>query len=228
MAMDIKTIIQSSSKPENQNTRFSQNEDMGYFPAPSSNKPDTFEWHNKVPFSWKQIFWGATIPILFLLIGYGVDNLTVIKYRPWIAIPIIISVQIIFFMGLVLYSVLVCKKQGYWPLIRYRSLSSILIKFFKSFLLFLLVNFIIGITSYIIVTLLRLKIDEIEFVQIASYGPNSLVLILLLFFGFTISPIIEELFYRGFLYNALKTKTSILIATILQSAFFRNPQMRIG
>jgi len=193
---------------------------MGNFSAPSSNEPDPFEWHNKVPFSWKQIFWGATIPILFLLFGYGVDNLSIIKYRPWIAIPIIISVQIIFFLGLVLYSVSACKKQGYWPLIRFGSLSSILINFFKSFLLFLLVGFIIGITSYIIVTIFRLKIDQIEFVQIASYGPNSLVLILLLFCGFTISPITEELFYRGFLYNALKTKTSILIATIIQSAIF--------
>jgi len=218
--MDIKTIIQSSSKPDNHYTRVSHNEDTGSFSAPSSNEPDPFEWHNKFPFSWKQIFLAATIPIIFLLFGYGVDNLTVIKYRPWVAIPIIISGQIIFLLGLVLYSVLVCKKQGYWPLMHFGSLSSILNIFFKSFLLFLLVGFIIALTAYIIKTILKLNIEQEFFVQIASYGPNSLVLILLLFFGFTISPITEELFYRGFLYNALKTKTSILIAAITQSAIF--------
>lgn len=220
MDMDVMIIIPSSLKPDSQHIRLPHNEGMGYSASPSNEEPDTFGWPNKTPFSWKQIVWGATIPISVLIFYYGVHNLTFIQYRPWIAIPSNISLQIIFIIGLVLYSVSVCKKQGYWPLIRFGPISSIISNFLKSCILFLLVGFTIGIIWYIIKTIFSLKIEKAEFVKIASYGPSSLVLILFLFFGFTILPFIEELFYRGFLYNALKTKTTIFIATIIQSALF--------
>ncbi len=51
-------------------------------------------------------------------------------------------------------------------------------------------------------------------------APNSYVLIVILITGIAIAPLCEELYIRGFLYNALKTRFPMLIAVLLQAAIF--------
>jgi membrane protease YdiL (CAAX protease family) len=45
-------------------------------------------------------------------------------------------------------------------------------------------------------------------------------ILLILLFAFTLAPVAEEIFFRGFLQNALRSRVSVVRATLLQSATF--------
>ena len=57
--------------------------------------------------------------------------------------------------------------------------------------------------------------------QFFDVAPGNIWLIIsFLISGFTFSPISEELFFRGFLYNALKSRLPILPASLIQASIF--------
>ncbi len=56
--------------------------------------------------------------------------------------------------------------------------------------------------------------------RFADYSPGSYVMALFLVLGFTLFPLVEELYYRGYLQNALKTRVPLLPAILLQGLVF--------
>jgi membrane protease YdiL (CAAX protease family) len=192
----------------------------GNYSPPVNNDSEFFKWPNKLPFSWKQIFFGLIIPFLFLFCSYSLQIFTFLQCRPWTANQLSILLQILFFMSLFLYSILVCKRQGYWPLFHFGGSSSILANFIDSILILLLLLFTVFLPYRILEKIFKLYTDKIYFLYIFSYHFNSIFVFIPLILGFTIAPFFEELFFRGFLYNAFKTKTSIFIAVIFQAAVF--------
>jgi len=51
-------------------------------------------------------------------------------------------------------------------------------------------------------------------------SPNHMFVYLLLLFSFTFAPIAEELFYRGFLYNAFRARMPFVVAALAQCVLF--------
>jgi tetratricopeptide (TPR) repeat protein len=54
----------------------------------------------------------------------------------------------------------------------------------------------------------------------AYSAPNSLLVIALLIFSFLVFPVVEELFFRGFVYNALKRRVPVIVAAVIQAFIF--------
>jgi len=53
-----------------------------------------------------------------------------------------------------------------------------------------------------------------------AQSPNRTVVYLTLIFMFTVAPVAEELFFRGFLYNAFRARMPLLVAALAQSLIF--------
>jgi len=60
-------------------------------------------------------------------------------------------------------------------------------------------------------------------VEAARRAPNSLLLLLMLLLGMTVTPVAEELFYRGFLYNVLKIRVHRVAAAAVAALLFVIP-----
>jgi membrane protease YdiL (CAAX protease family) len=178
----------------------------------------TFAWPDKVPFSWTHILFGLSIPFLFLFFSYALHIPIFIQCRPWLGWQILILLQIVSFIVLFFYPIIICKRQGYWPLFYFGGISDTLANLIDSVLLFLLLAFFIFVPIFILKMVL--KLDNLPSFYIFSDYSNGIFVIIFIIFGFTVSPFAEELYFRGFLYNALKTKTSIIIALISQAAVF--------
>ena len=56
--------------------------------------------------------------------------------------------------------------------------------------------------------------------KLAEYAPKNLYFMLFLAFCVTFGPIVEEIFFRGFLYNALKIHFPVIFAAIVQATVF--------
>jgi len=170
----------------------------------------------KTPWPVNDIAFGILIPIAF----YGFAHLDLLKHQPWIALPFYISIYILQNIVLFLYPLYICKKRGSWPLLQLGS-SSILIKeFLKSIPIVLLIMLVIGLIGFLLEVILKREIATPGVWQWATNAPNSILLVAVLILAFTLGPVVEEIFFRGFLYNGLKTRFPVLIAASFQAVIF--------
>ena len=173
----------------------------------------------QVPFPLKNIIWGIAIPAIITLIYIFLFRLDFIRYRPWIAQHIAwAGILLQQFTVVVVYFVL-CRKKKSWHLFHSQSFPKILVEFLVSF----------SVAAFILLTLglvaLALKQIKIEMptdrvLQGLRLASNSYVSIVALITAIAIAPLCEELYVRGFLYNALKTRFPMLIAVLLQAMIF--------
>lgn len=168
----------------------------------------------------RYIILGLLLPLSFWFWGFIANQIDFIKYMPWIAVPIAFITEYLFFIGIMIFAVIACKKLLFWPLIESESFRETSKSFVKQLLLFIPIRFAIGLIVLIIGAVLNKSIEESHFMRFAAYGPNNWTVIIFLFTGFTIWPVVEEFFFRGFLYNALKTRTSLGFAVIIQAVIF--------
>jgi membrane protease YdiL (CAAX protease family) len=172
------------------------------------------------PWPLKDIFYGFSIPLAFFVIIYTLDHINSIRYRPWIAGPFSIALGISAYIGLFLCSVHICRKRGLWPLVVSMSGFELCKEFIKSLLALLLIMLAVGLVGNLLSMILKTPIEQPKIWQWISYAPNSYVIVTFLIMGFTIAPVVEEIFFRGFFYNALKTRFPIFLAAIIQAVFF--------
>lgn len=172
------------------------------------------------PWPFRDILVGFSIPLAFLVITYALDHINAIRYRPWVAGPFFFALGILTYVILFSYSLHVCKKRGIWPLVVPMSALEICREFIRSFLFFLLIALVIGLTGQLISRIFNTAIEQPKVWQWISYAPNSYLIAAFLVIGFTIAPVVEEIFFRGFLYNALKTRFPVFLAITIQGVFF--------
>lgn len=170
----------------------------------------------KEPWPSKDIALGILIPISFWAFGY----LNLLTYKPWVAVPFYFSLDMFCEIIMVLYSIYVCRKRGFWPLFQLMSAPRVLKEFLKSLPIALLIMVGIGLTSVLLEVVLKKDIGTPGVWKWATYAPNSILLIIILVLAFTLGPIVEEIFFRGFLYNGLKTRFPSLMAASFQAAIF--------
>lgn len=181
----------------------------------------------KSPWPIRDIIFGISIPILFLILGYVFNHLDQIRYRPWLVMPLSFTLLILNFISLILYSIYIFRKHNYDPHyvpliipLPFSKVRKVLKELLSSFFIFLLIGLIIGLIAKLISILLKTRITTPEVWEWATYAPNSNFLILVFIISFTVGPVCEEIFFRGFLYNAMKTRTSVVVAAIFQAALF--------
>ncbi len=172
------------------------------------------------PFPIKYILLGISFPIIFVMIEFALDQWTLINYRPWLSGYVVFSFQWLLFISMLIFAVTVCKKHRYWPLFQIKPFSQVQSEFLNSLLLLIPTTLIIGLSIGIAEMLLGETSGISQFRKMASFGFNSWYLVFTLVLGFTVGPVIEEIFFRGYLYNALKSRTSLFIAIILQATIF--------
>ncbi len=174
----------------------------------------------KVPFPLKNIILGVAIPAAITLIYIYLFRLEFIRYRPWIAQHILWTGILVQQLSLILLYYVLCRKKKSWNLFRSQSFGKILIEFLVAFLVAVILLLFTGLIALTVKWIFKIEMPTDKIMQGIKLAPNSYVLIVILITGIAIAPICEELYIRGFLYNALKTRLPVLIAVLLQAAIF--------
>lgn len=184
--------------------------------------PETLEGNalnksDKTPWPLKDMIFGASIPVLFLILSYVLYEIDQVRYRPWLLPPFYFFLTVLSDLSLFLYSVYILRRRNFGILFSPVGAPYIFKELLKSFFILFLISLPIGL----VITLIEM-ISKTEFTtpETWKYLPNSFFSLFILFFGFTLGPVCEEVFFRGFLYNALKTRVSTVGATLTQAAFF--------
>lgn len=168
----------------------------------------------------RDIVIGLVILLLFGGVSYGLWSLDQFKYRFWISRPAWYALFALEEAYFLLYPLYVFRERGFNPLLLPVSVGKIVREFFISFFLALLISIAIGLIIRLLAFLFETQATPPEFLQQLRFAPNSILLIVTFTLGFTITPLAEELFFRGFIYNALKSHSSVGIAMVVQAAFF--------
>ena len=163
---------------------------------------------------------GVSIPAFLYIFGYALLHFDAIIHRPWIAGPFYFVCWVASFLILLVFAIYVCKKRGFWPLVRPVPATELLKGLLSSFVIALLINIIAGYLVKLLSVAVKMEIIAPKAWQYAKYAPSSTTLVGILIFSFTLGPLVEEVFFRGFLYNALKTRVSLAIAATFQAALF--------
>jgi membrane protease YdiL (CAAX protease family) len=174
----------------------------------------------KAPFPLKNIILGIAIPTAITLIYISLFRLDFIRYRPWIAQHIAWTGILLQQFSLILLYFVLCRKKKSWHLFRSQSFPKILIEFLVAFLVAVIILLVMGLIALTVKWIFKIEMPTDTIMQGMKLAPNSYVLIVILITGIAIAPICEELYAKGFLYNAFKTRFPVLIAVLLQAAIF--------
>jgi membrane protease YdiL (CAAX protease family) len=174
----------------------------------------------KVPFPLKNIILGVSIPAAITLIYISLFRLEFIRYRPWIAQHILWTGILFQQLSLILLYYVLCRNKKSWNLFRSQSFGKILIEFLVAFLVAVILLLFTGLIALTVKWIFKIEMPTSVIEQWAKLAPNSYIVIVLLITGIAVAPLCEELYVRGFLYNALKTRVPMFIAVLLQAAIF--------
>lgn len=166
-----------------------------------------------------EIFIGIFLPSLIIAVSALVRTLF-LQTRPWIQGYATFFMLIFFDLVLLFYAVAVCRRRGIWPLFRRASAQERLSMLFSSLLLAVGINFLMGATHLLLQKMLNRELQMPDYAALATSGPNSLLSLILILTGFTVVPVLEEIYFRGFLYNALKSRLSRFFSAALTSILF--------
>ncbi|MHC4620031.1 MAG: CPBP family glutamic-type intramembrane protease [Planctomycetota bacterium] len=163
---------------------------------------------------------GIALPIFSWTVMYLLSLSSWIKYRPWVGGPLGFTLYMSAIAAMLVYSIYFCRKYGLFPLFRFRPSRKLL----KDVIHCVPLLLILGCVLWLVRTLIRVIFEaEVQTPQSwawVTYAPNSILLLSFLILGFTIIPIVEEVYFRGFIYKALKIRAHVWIALVVQALVF--------
>ncbi|MGD2079601.1 MAG: type II CAAX endopeptidase family protein [Nitrospirota bacterium] len=130
------------------------------------------------------------------------------------------AVVVLSLSSLILYALFQCKKGRLWPVFERTALRKLAKEFVVSSWYMFLILLVCGALLFIPALILKPGMGRPEALGDIGTASNSGVFIALLVTAITVGPLAEELFFRGFLYNALKSRLSVAWAGGLQSLAF--------
>jgi|GEM_PF-2437110 len=139
---------------------------------------------------------------------------------PWKAQAFELAVIVTSLISLVLYSVYSCRKSRLWPMFRKTSLKALGKEFIVSSWYMFVMLLVCGILLLIPALILQPGMNRHEIFTGTGIESDTALTVALLIVVMTLGPFAEELFFRGFLYNALKSRLSIGTAATLQALVF--------
>jgi membrane protease YdiL (CAAX protease family) len=180
----------------------------------------TPESNEKGPWPWRHIAIGMAIPLVLLALWSIVAYSGLFRYRPWTIMPAGLAYLAAAQISFILYSIYVFRKRGFRPLSFPASVSGALREFGISILYFLSIGLLVGLTVKAMELILGTEAPDPLKNAWFGHATSSTTVIVFLVMCFTVVPISEELFFRGFLYNALKSRLSVVVSVIVQAGFF--------
>jgi membrane protease YdiL (CAAX protease family) len=169
----------------------------------------------KATWSFRETSVGILILILFCLIPY----FHFFRYKPWIGLPLNFALFCGGELCLALYSFHIFWKYRFSPSIRpsYPSIVMEAVELLSlSFPLVISCAVIVGVLAKISGT----RIEPSHWVWFPAVIPNKTLVLIILLLAFTLGPVAEEIFFRGFIYSWLRTRFSIFLAISFQAVAF--------
>lgn len=167
----------------------------------------------------RELFLGIALPLLLIPASGYIYYFSLLK-MPWNLDYINFFMLVLADLGLFLYALTICKKRELWPLFHSISLIKAPSMLFKAFVIASVTKFFVAVTSVLLEWIFKLELQRPDYSGLVTSAPNGLLAVFLVVEGFTITAVLEELYFRGFLYNALKTRLPILAAAVLQAIIF--------
>ncbi len=130
------------------------------------------------------------------------------------------ALVILSLLSLILYALYQCKKRRLWPLFERTALPKLVKEFVVSSWYMFLILLVCGAILFIPALILKPGMSRPEALSDIDTASNNVIFMAFLITAITVGPVAEELFFRGFLYNALKSRLSVAWAGALQSLAF--------
>ena len=178
-----------------------------------------FENLNPAKWPFNDIILGISLPVFIIIYNIFEGYLTAF-FSPVSGFIFFITIFILSSAIMLIYPIYTCKKRQFWPLFSFTNIENILKEIGTSFLYWLLIGIILGLILGIIKIALNIPDQQSFLVRFVSNIPNSAILVVIILYVSILGPIIEEIFFRGFLYNSMKTHFPVWMAMIFQAAFF--------
>lgn len=169
-------------------------------------------------------------PAQYIYLGLGILLLSVtipyiFPFTPLVLKPNLygyfIFISTVIFEAILIIFTLVVLKQRQIPLLLGKMSPSFILKEILRDLYSLLLILLAFIPIGIILYFLFKETSSFDNWNFLKYTPvNFSIIVAFLISSFTLGPVAEELFFRGFLYNALKSRLRIPIATLIQALVF--------
>ncbi len=183
-------------------------------PAVQTESPKNAVW------SIRDIALGISLLITYELIILFVLDSNSLRYRPWISTHFTFALEIVLFSSLFGYSYHICKKRNFWPLSSAIHFSKVVKEAFRGLLYVLLLCLVIGSAEKLIEFSFKATRSANPLIQWLKNDPNTYLTVSILIMSITIGPIAEEFFFRGFLFNAFKSRLPLWLATCGQAILF--------
>lgn len=209
------SILQSTSQSNkkripSKNERTKTTKDISTGPFKNLNPP-------KWPFN--DIICGISLPVFIIIYNMLAEYLRP-SFSPVFGFIFFISIFILSIAIMLIYPIYACKKRQFWPLISFTNIRNILNEIGTSFLYWLLIGIILGLTLATTKAIFNMPDQESLMIKFISNIPNTTLLVIIIIYISILGPIIEEIFFRGFLYNSMKTHFPVWVAIIFQAVFF--------
>ncbi len=173
----------------------------------------------ETPWPIHYIVLGLGILIFFEAFPYLIKN-NVFFLKPWLFSHYLITAHLIFDLILIIFVLLLFKRRG----ICLKTDIITLKIFFKELIEGFYAVLIIGLVITPIIIFVNIFFKDVSLYdnwRFLEYAPaNFGFVVFFSILSFTLGPISEELFFRGFLYNALKSRLPVLVAIIIQATIF--------
>jgi membrane protease YdiL (CAAX protease family) len=161
------------------------------------------------------------IPLFLFVSGSLIlRHLKLIYFRPSLTLHLSILLYVAFYLSLIVYPYITLKRRGSWPLITPIRSVGLVKEIVRAFGYMILIGLVTGLAVKIVSALLKTKDNMTGAWEWIQNSPNEYITIPFLIFSFTIGPVVEEYFFRGFLFNAFKTRFPIWLALISQAFLF--------
>jgi hypothetical protein len=155
-----------------------------------------------------------------LYTGYDLTGQsTFLRYRPWVAEPVGFALWLGVIILLMLYAVQACRKRPWWHIVRPPTVGRTGLECLKALKYFFVVFLVLMPITVLFKNGLQISMEPTRFEWLRS-APNSTYTLVKLLVIFTLGPVAEELFFRGFLYSALRSRLALPFAAGIQAFIF--------
>jgi membrane protease YdiL (CAAX protease family) len=172
------------------------------------------------PWPIRDIAIGLVLLSVYAGCGLAAQHSPALRYRPWFAVHFVFIVELVFFASLIAYAVSVCRKRGAWPLLQSLQPATIAREALQGVVSVLVTALAVGTAIKLLEVLFKTQRSVDPVLQWLQSAPNTYLSLSLLIMAVSIGPVAEEFFFRGFLYNALKTRMPLWAAAVIQAAIF--------
>ncbi len=172
------------------------------------------------PWPTRDIAIGILPLFLFVSGSFILRQLKIVYFSPSSVVNPSILLYVAFYLSLIAYPYITLTRRRIWPLITPITPAGLIKEIARAFGYMILIGIVTGLAVKILSVMLKTNDTMSGAWDWIQNSPNEYITIPFLIFASTIGPVAEEYYFRGFLFNALKTRLPIWVALISQAFLF--------